>query len=566
MRWVIQILACITTFFGFAQKPEVSLSTDFKSVQIGETVVLTVKSNMEGQVKIDFPDEFIAGYGSVNGMEQQMNYQTGKLSTIYYFSQNGAFKENGSFNFVAYVTNHRKVYKSNTITIRVEKKVEHQEEDLSQKTLRQPVFGVIQRSKIKLYEGEPIILESKVYSRVYLNFLEAYNSFEIDGKSESHDLDNAQVLYRDRESFKGQSFYTVTSGKKLVFVSSPGKYKIKPFEMILQYDGGGLFPERLSLTSLSSSFEVMPLPSGAPKSFIGAVGKYKLASVLNKTKVKSGDVVRLEIEVSGSGNLHNIDQPKLKLPKGIVIYGDPEIDEDFEFGLAGAEGKITYVYNLQLLSGGNFRLPPISIAYFDPEQKKYIQIRNSSFEIEVSGSSPSNIFVNQNSDTKEIEEQASLSFMEHPDVDQEFFYRSNWFWPTVLSPIFIAFLGGIFWVRKEDISHKVIEKSNRKKILANLFLRLEEIKQNTKDEKSAILALENLVRSFNLLFPSPKGLTCSKDELLVVMKENNLSEDLVEQTRKLLCRCEETRYSFLDEGPKLKVLTDEVESILKQLV
>jgi hypothetical protein len=270
MRYFCFILSTVVSLFTCAQKPSVSLSSDSKSVQTGDLITFTVKSNIEGAVEIDFPPEFIPGYGNSNGMEQVMDYNTGTVSTIYYFSQNGAFKENGTYTLQAFVKNKKTIYKSNKITVKVEKQ-QATDDDISKRNCKQSVFGIIQKSKSKIYEGESVVLEAKVYSRLNVNMLEAYQNFELDGGAEVQELEKSQRLLLTRENLKGTNFLTFTYGKQLVFPNTTGRIRIRPFEMSLLYDDGGMFSDRIGFTSSSSWIEVLPLPPGAPKVFIGAV-------------------------------------------------------------------------------------------------------------------------------------------------------------------------------------------------------------------------------------------------------------------------------------------------------
>jgi hypothetical protein len=146
MRFVCLFLSSLTALLSWGQKPTVSLSVDTKSAQIGELITFTVKSNVEGSVDIDFPDEFVRGYGTTSGMNQVMDYSTGSVTSEYYFSQNGAFKENGTYTIYAFVKGKKNVYKSNKVTIKIQKNSSNiTEDELSKKNLKQPVFGIIKK-------------------------------------------------------------------------------------------------------------------------------------------------------------------------------------------------------------------------------------------------------------------------------------------------------------------------------------------------------------------------------------------------------------------------------------
>mgnify|MGYP006866425982 CR=1 FL=1 len=104
------------------QKPIVKLEIEPKSVQVGDEIVVTVKTNIQGEIDIDFPSAFVNGYAVMNGMEQEMDYNTGRVISLYYYSQNGVLKKEGSYTFgPAYVKSGSKIYKSNTVEVVVQK-------------------------------------------------------------------------------------------------------------------------------------------------------------------------------------------------------------------------------------------------------------------------------------------------------------------------------------------------------------------------------------------------------------------------------------------------------------
>ena len=76
------------TFNSFAQKPEVILTITPTEAEVGEPLVISVKSSIQGSIEIDnLPGSFTHGYGVMNGMEQEMDHNTGNVITRYYMSQ-----------------------------------------------------------------------------------------------------------------------------------------------------------------------------------------------------------------------------------------------------------------------------------------------------------------------------------------------------------------------------------------------------------------------------------------------------------------------------------------------
>ncbi len=380
---LVLLLACLFPALGtclFAQKPMVSLTVSDKNIAPDESVTVTVTTNLNGTVKVDFPLEFSVDYGLMNGMEQKLDPSSGKIKTYYYVQQSGSFRKEGSHTFYATVDYHGKTYKSNKITLKISAENEDDEENLGYNS-KDPIFGVIQAKKTTVYEGECVLLKAKVFSRYNIYFLEGYKPFEADKNAEEHVFQNQRQVVEETK-YNGKNMLTFDYGKQLIFPISTGKCKIRPFEMSLRCHTS-FFDKTISFKSSSAVLNVKPLPDGAPKTFIGGVGQFKLDQLLGKTKLKQGDVFSLTLVVSGLGNLHNINPPVLNLPKGCVVYGDPERKEEFQFTEEGVEGTMTFLYNIQIGSSGKVDFDAQAISYFDPELEKYVTVRAQAFSLDV---------------------------------------------------------------------------------------------------------------------------------------------------------------------------------------
>lgn len=370
------LLFTLVSQVSIAQKPVVALTSDKKEVGVSEHMGFTITSNVEGSMKIDFPVEFEVDLNVMHGMEQKMD-PSGKIKTYYYMQQTGSFKKEGTYSFYAYTTYRNKVYRSNKITI----KVNEASEDDNKVNSNDPVFGFIQCKKTSIYEGEPILLKAKVFSYINIEYLEGYSDFKADLSMEEHAFPNGRVEV-EQTRVNGKDALVFEYGKQLLIPVGTGKCHIKPYEMALRCHGS-LFSKTIRFRSSGLTINIKPLPGNAPKDFIGAVGEYRLSQKNPTKEVKEGEVFTLELIVSGVGNIHNSNAPKLKLPKGCSIYGDPERIEDIEFTESGAEGMITYRFNIQVLEDHDLAFAAPSISYFDPEKERYISIKGNAFHINV---------------------------------------------------------------------------------------------------------------------------------------------------------------------------------------
>ena len=389
--WILFSFLLTITATVFGQKPSVLLSVNKKPIEVGQVVAFTVKSNVNGAVDIDVPESFIQG-GTMNGMEQTID-NNGNMVVSINFTLEGLFKKEGKFTITATVKDRNKTHKSNPLTITVRKKsdpkaakkYDNSEGEITKHNMKEAVFGIIEKSSQKVYEGQPLILAAKVYSRVSISLMQAYKTFTLKGAAETFDLEKSDNLSLNRENFQGTTFLTFSCGKQLVFPASPGKYVIKPFSMVLRYNTGGFFDRDLQLESNATFVDVLPLPKGAPKDFIGAVGKFELATDISKKTGKVGDIISVEMTVSGTGNLHTISKPKLNLPAGLTLYGDPEVKEELDYTDEGVTGYKKFHFHLKVNQAGEIDLPALSISYFDPNQKKYIRISEKATHLSIEG-------------------------------------------------------------------------------------------------------------------------------------------------------------------------------------
>lgn len=380
---LLLLLACFLPGLGaylFAQKPMVSLTVSDKNVAPDESITFTVTSNLNGAVKIDYPAEFSVDYSLSSGMEQKLDPSTGKIKTYYYVQQSGFFRKEGTYSFNAIVTYQGNKYKSNKLTITVSEDEEEDDANAGYNS-KDPIFGVIQPQKNSVYEGECVLVKAKVFSRYEIYFLEGYKPFKADKNAEEHVFQNQRQMVEETR-LNGKAMLTFDYGKQLIFPIATGKCKIKPFEMALRCRTA-FFDKTVAFKSSSAVLNVKPLPDGAPKTFIGGVGRFKLAQELGKTTIKQGDVFTLTLVVSGLGNLHNINPPVLNLPKGCIIYGDPEKKEDFQFTEEGVDGTMTFLYNIQVGTSGKVQFPAQAISYFDPELEKYVTVKAEAFVLDV---------------------------------------------------------------------------------------------------------------------------------------------------------------------------------------
>ena len=560
-----------------AQKPDIQLTINKKPVEVGQAVVFTVKANVDAPVQFDFPSSFVQGG---NSKSVQQSFINNSWSISVENAQEGIFKKEGKFTIVAYIKDKGKTYKSNPLVVSVKpksdpakaRKYDNTEGEITKFNMKEPVFGIIEKSSAKLYEGEPLILAAKVYSRVNLNMMQNYKSFSLKGAAETFDLEKSDNFSLNRENYQGTTFLTFSCGKQLVFPATSGKFIVKPFEMILQYSTGGFFDSQLRLESNATFVDVLPLPKGAPKDFIGAVGKYTLQTSLSKNTAKVGDVVSVEMVVKGTGNLHTISKPKLNLPDGLSLYGDPEIKEDLDYTDDGVTGFKSYLFHLKVTKGGKIELPNLSISYFDPSLKKYITIKGKSESIAVDG--PVEVAKVQVADSS-ISQQGEEVLVKPTKLEetQKSIPNANkW---IVFLLLIIGLLVGLLVISSRKKSKKKTQQSEEIPFVEPTIIQEQ---KNTRPSSSFVedaetFALrEDYYAAYSLIHKHlPKFVMAHFNQYTIdtalnspleVMLQHNVPQYIIDDYKYILKTCEEVMYGYLNKDTECELVMSKLKNFI----
>jgi hypothetical protein len=185
-----------------------------------------------------------------------------------------------------------------------------------------------------------------------------------------------------------------------------GKLTIDPMEVKATYmaegggpRGGGMFddeddlfqqffrnaqPQTESLRSESITIDVAGLPP-VPKdlNYTGAVGDFEVIAAADRTDVKAHEAVTLTLKIEGSGNISNIETPKIPLPDGFELYEAKSQTK----GKAGVGEKV-FEYLLIPRKPGDFTLPRIELGFFDPKKGEYVRKATDPIRIHVNPGDP----------------------------------------------------------------------------------------------------------------------------------------------------------------------------------
>ncbi|HTM19259.1 MAG TPA: BatD family protein, partial [Kofleriaceae bacterium] len=136
------------------------------------------------------------------------------------------------------------------------------------------------------------------------------------------------------------------------------------------------------------TLDVAALPlAGRPPSFSNAVGtSFSIAVRADRTVVRVGDPIRLDITVKGDARLDGLMLPRLDAPGGIDaskfrVPADPPVGRLTDDSATTKEFQVT----VQVQSPEARTIPPIKFSYFDPGAGAYRTVASSEIALQVAG-------------------------------------------------------------------------------------------------------------------------------------------------------------------------------------
>ena len=253
--------------------------------------------------------------------------------------------------------------------------------------------AVVSRSSV--YKNEPLHVAFKLYTRVpYVNIVpESAPSFNGFWSQDLTDPNSARV---GRETYNGKVYETRVLYDYLLYPQQVGSLTIDPVDMTVvaqvvvqsrnadPFFGGGreVFNVPRKVQSQRVTVTVKPLPSGAPSSFSGAVGRFTMDTQLPSERIAANSGATFTVKISGTGNLTFVQAPKLPLPTSFEQY-NVKTTESINTSATGISGYRQFEYPFIARAEGTYDIEPIEFTYFDPQRVQYVTLRSKPLTLEI---------------------------------------------------------------------------------------------------------------------------------------------------------------------------------------
>jgi BatD DUF11 like domain len=231
--------------------------------------------------------------------------------------------------------------------------------------------------KTTAYVGEEITLHYELLTQADVQGLEYLDPPHFPG-CWAEDLEKPEKPVGHRDVVDGRTVMRFTLLKKLVSGLNPGTVNIPEAKIRTSVrmspdpldDPFSFFPrpEVMDLVAKPIALRILPIPGDA--SFHGPVGHFDLSAKLDRTRVAPGEAVTLRLRLSGTGNLRTAtDLPKVDVA-GVTLYPPSVKSDATRTGRTQVSTEWSYV--LVPKESGTVTIPPISLAVFDPAEKRIV--------------------------------------------------------------------------------------------------------------------------------------------------------------------------------------------------
>lgn len=416
-------------------------------------------------------------------------------------------------------------------------------------------------SKSRVVVGEKLTATLKLYQRVNIAGFENAKFPDFHGfwSQEAKSPSNIEFT---RESLDDKIYNSAVLASWTLIPQQEGTLVIDPAELVClvnvrapSVSTGSIFDNffqddyrtvRKRVTTEPVSIRVSALPQGAPVSFSGAVGNFRLSASLTRDSLATHEAASLKVTVTGSGNTALLEAPDISFPPDFEVYDIKATDLQ-----SGKEFEYPFIPR----SYGDFKIGPVLFSYYDIQSGKYVTLDGGTLDVKVGrGSETASSSSAPASGAPSVDRRGVRNLGNDiryiavgvPDLSARgvFFIGSVWFWIVialvVLASAALYFVVSTVLARRADLvgtkTRKATKMARRRLSEAGTLLR-----------KNLYTAFYEELHKALLGYVSDKlgmdAAELSRDNIASRLADAGVPEKTVSEYISLLDACEYARYS-----------------------
>lgn len=425
------------------------------------------------------------------------------------------------------------------------------------------LFLRLSLNKTKVFKGEPITAVLKIYTRSNIVGFDdikwpVFNGFW------SEETEAPQNLNFVREKVGNQIYNSAVIRRYMLMPQKSGALTIDPAEMVCQVEvasrprGRSILDDffdmvdhnyvKKRLSTGKITVNVSEIPSGAPSTFGGGVGKLNMTARLTKDSLNANEAASLIIELSGSGNLNLIQNPTVVFPSDFERY-DAKSSNSFSNSAEGYTGKKTIEYPFIPRGEGVYEIPPIHYSYFDLGQRQYRTLTTDTITVKVGKGTSQNtggMYIPQTQKTvNNLGEDIRYIKTSMPSMKGENFLVFNWIYYVIA-----AVLAGLFFLVTKLMKDRI---ALRKDVVRSRNRKANKVARQRLRQAQTFLSQNKVQEFYEELHKAILGYTADKlsiqrsdlqrDIIQETLLSRNVPQEDVNSLIALLDDCEMVRYS-----------------------
>ena len=434
----------------------------------------------------------------------------------------------------------------------------------------------------EVYKGEAIRASLVLYTRVNITDVSDVNIPSFDGFwSQELSFDNNP----SREEYTGRIYETHKITELLLSPQQSGSITIPAASMTVRtpvevqsnnrhfdpfFGSRQIHYVTKQLKSEPITINVKEFPQGAPRSFKGAVGDFRLSCRMPASEVECNSADQFELTLSGSGNLKFITAPRITLPDSFELY-DTKVVDNIKAAASGTSGSITYTYPFVARSAGEFTITPIEFSYFDTQSDEYKTLTTEPFTITIKddGSAPAQHsvgnYLNYGTSMRQLDKDIRfihLGVLPERSASVLIFSPAYWLVAVVLMAIFVV-VYVLMRKRIRDNRNIVARRMKRADKVAIQRLRMAERSMNEGNRhafyEETLRAMWGYISDkFNIPVAS-----LTKEKIREELYRRGVAMAVAEQFCEIISRSEEAQYAPTTDGEMSVVYADAIDVMSK---
>ncbi len=575
------ILICLLTLSSaHAQTFDVSP----KSVQVREGERFEVSYTLQGASMDDFQAPDLSDFFIVSGPNRQQSVQiiNGKMtqsaSIIYVLTP----KKQGVFTIPsATVVSKQKSMRSSKVKVVVSKgsgnnnqqgqgQMQTAPPTVDATDLESLIFLRIITDTLNAYQGQQVNAYYRLYTAVDVTDYTIIGTPQLTGFW-VQDLTPQRLEAGNIEMIDSVSYRTYNLKEYALFPQRSGTLTITPMEVeiVAQIPVGNRRSffrshrrEKITVLSDTLDINIYSFPEeDKPASFAGGVGNYQMSAKLDRSAIREGETVQMNIIIGGEGNVKLLEAPQLTVKEGLETF-EPEIQESTYNQNGKVKGRKTFTFDILANEQGRYDIGPIEFSFFDPETEKYKIIRSPKYKLVVMKGDGTTLPEEtvEDTDLRPIKMETTL----HQKGGKIF--ASVWFWILFLLP-FLIFPFFLQWHRKREAMLSDTISLKRRLALQVASKRLTAAEQFMKQNNKKGFYNEVVKTIWDYLSDKLNLQTTdlSKDNIRALLKAKNVPDSMIDKLIETIRYCEMALFAPVADADNLQGTYNDTQILIADL-